>query len=526
MRKIMLQDLNTEQPSEPMASDPPLNTDVIGGSGAENAILPLLLMVLHDFHEQNISYCYWKSSRRVYRGLTGEGDLDLLISQGDQHRAQAILLERGLKCFPCVACRDHPAILSFLGYDEPSGRIVHLHLHFRLVAGNSLLKNYRLPWEEAILARTIVHPMLTIRMLDPASEALLLIVRSCLELRRSDPITLRNWRATRHKFALDRRELAARVDRVTLGRRAAELLGHDLADMLTDTIYGEPTLEDQRRLRRRIQRKFAAHRAYNAFEAGLRSLGRAVLWAAGTLNKRFLWASRPWSRRAPGGGRVVAVIGVDGSGKSTVVAAIRAWLSEEIDVVPIYFGTGAGRPSLVLWPFKLMVPLITLLLATKPKGASHGKISDRAPGVVYSVLLMVWATVAAIEKRIKLSAAHRGANRGLVVLTDRYPQNEILGFNEGPLMSRLTRVPPWLRRFEATAYSLARRLPPDLVIKLVVTSETVARREPDMDPAVIRTRIAAVPRLAFPGARVVCIDAEQSLIDVIRAVKREIWRLL
>lgn len=509
-----------------MKQDAPQNTNVIGSSGAENAILPLLLMVLNDFHQQSISYCYWKSSRRLYRGLTGEGDLDLLVAKEDQHRAQAILLERGLKLFPCVACRDHPAMLSFLGYDEPSGRIVHLHLHFRLVAGNSLLKNYRLPWEEAILARTIVHPMLTIRMLDPASEALLSIVRSCLELRWSDPIALRNWRAARHKFALDRSELATRVDRVTLGNRAAELLGHDLADMLADTVCGAPTLADQRRLRRRIQRHFAAHRAYNAFETGLRSLGRAVLWAAGSLNRRFLWAPRPWSRRPPGGGRVVAVIGVDGSGKSTVVAAIRAWLSREIDAVPIYFGTGAGRPSLVLWPFKLMVPLITLLLRTKPKGASHGKISDRAPGLLYGVLLMVWATVAAIEKRIKLSAAHRGANRGLLVLTDRYPQNEIAGFNEGPLMSHLTRVPLWLRRFEATAYSLAHRLPPDLVIKLLVTPETAARREPHMDPEVIRTRIADVPRLAFPGARVVCIDAEQSLIDVIRTVKREIWRLL
>ncbi len=509
-----------------MKQHPPHETNVIGRSGAENAILPLLLTVLTDFHRRGISYCYWKSSRRVYRGLTGEGDLDLLIAKEDQHRAQAILLERGLKLFPCVAYRDHPAILSFLGYDELSGRIVHLHSHFRLVAGNSLLKNYRIPWEETVLARTILHPTLPIRMLDPVDEALLLIVRSCLELRRSDPIMLRNWTAARHKFALDRSGLAARVDRATLSSRAAELLDHDLADMVADAICGEPTLEDQRRLRRSIQRHFSAHRACNAFEAGVRSVGRAVLWAAGSLNKRFLWAPRPWSRRAPGGGRVVAVIGIDGSGKSTVVATIRAWLGQEIDVVPIYFGTGGGRPSLILWPFKLMVPLITLLLRTKPQGASHGKISNRPPGLLYSVLLMVWATVVAVEKRIKLSAAHRGAIRGLVVLTDRYPQNEIVGFNEGPLMSRLTRVPLWLRRFEAKAYSLADRLPPDLVIKLIVTPETAARREPDMDRAVIRARTEAVPRLTFAGARVVSIDAEQSLTDVIRAVKREIWCLL
>ncbi|MDX8443795.1 hypothetical protein [Mesorhizobium australafricanum] len=509
-----------------MKHDAPHKTDVISRWGAESAILPLILMVLNDFHQQNISYCYWKSSKRVHRGLTGEGDLDLLVAKQDHHRAQAILLQRGLKLFPCVAFRDHPSILSFLGYDEPSGRLVHLHLHSRLVAGNSLLKNYCLPWQEAILARTIVHPMLPIRMLDPVDEALLLIVRSCLELRRSDPVMLRNWRAETHKFALDRMELAARDDRVTLSSRAAELLGNDLAEMVVAAIYGKPALQDQRRLRRRIKRHFRPHRAYNAFEAGLRSLGRAVHLVGGSLNKRFLWAPRPWSRRAPGGGHVVAVVGVDGCGKSTVVATIREWLSQEVDAVPIYFGTGAGRPSFVLWPFKLVVPLITLLVRTKPKGASHGKISDRPPGPLYSMLLMIWATAVAIEKRIKLSAAHRGANRGLVVITDRYPQNEIDGFNEGPLMPRLTGVPPWLRRFEATAYSLAHRLPPDLVIKLIVPPETCAKREPDMDPAVITNRIEAIPQLAFSGAHVVSIDAQQPLAEVIRAVKQEVWRIL
>ena len=509
-----------------MRHPPPHETTVIGRAGAENAIAPLLLMVLNDFHRENISYCYWKSSRRVNCGLTGEADLDLLMAKQDQHRSQVILLERGLKLFPSVPCRDHPALVSYLCYDEPSSRIIHLHLHFRLIAGNSLFKNYRIPWEKAILARTIVHPMLPIRMLDPVSEALLLVIRSCLELRWSDPIVLRDWQAAEHKFELDRGELAARIDRGSLRSQAVELLGDDLGEMVADAIHGEPRPKPVRSLRRSIQRHLAAHRVYNAFEAGLRSFVRAVLWAAGNLNKRFIWAPRPWNRRAPGGGLVVAVIGVDGSGKSSVVAAIREWLTPEIDVVPIYFGTGAGRPSLILWPFKLMVPLITRLLRTNSKSGLYGKISDRAPGPLYSVLLMVWATVVAIEKRIKLAAAHRGANRGLVVVTDRYPQNEIVGFNEGPLMSRLTRVPFWLRRFEAATYSLAHRLPPDLVVKLLVTPETAARREPDMDPVAISIRIAAVPRLAFPGARVVCIDAEQPLNEVIRSVKQEIWRLL
>lgn len=501
-------------------------TDVIGGPPPESAILPLVLTILDAFRRHDITYFYWKSSKRIYRGLTGDGDLDLLVAKRDQHRAQAILLERGFKYFPAVAYRDHPSILSFLGFDEPSGRIVHVHLHVRLLAGNSLLKNYRLPWEEALSARTVFHPMLPIRMMAPVDEALLLIVRSCLELRRSDPVVLRNWQATTRKFALDRTELAHQVPRAALRNRAAELLGDDLADMAAEALYCQPALEDQRHLRRRIRKHFAPHRTYNALEAGLRSLTRFAHLVAGDLNKRFVWAPRPWSRRAPGGGHVVAVIGVDGSGKSTVVATIREWLGQEMDVIPIYFGTGAGRPSFILWPFKLIVPLITPLLKTKPKGSSHGKISDRPPGRLYSALLSIWATAAAIEKRIKLSAAHRGASRGLIVITDRYPQNEIAGFNEGPLMPRLSGLPVWLCRFEARAYSLAQRLPPDIVIKLIVPPEVCARREPDMDPAVIMQRIEAIPQLRFTGARVVSIDAQQPLTDVICAVKKELWQIL
>src|SRR5215469_7966395 len=132
-----------------------------------------LLAVLDDFHRSRISYCYWKSSRRVAVVLAGQGDVDLLIAREDQHRSQAILLDRGFKLFPSIANRDHAAIVSFLGHDELGGRLIHLHLHFRLIVGERLLKNYRLPWEAIILSRAILHPTFSIRILDPTSEALL-----------------------------------------------------------------------------------------------------------------------------------------------------------------------------------------------------------------------------------------------------------------------------------------------------------------------------------------------------------------
>jgi hypothetical protein len=495
-------------------------------SPAELLVPVVLLMVLSHFHHHDISYCYWKSSRRLRHVVAGEADMDLLVARKDQHRAEMILSERGFKRFPTVASRDHPPIVSFLGYDEAGGRLIHLHLHFRLIIGERLLKNYCIPWEEALLARAIVHPTVRVRILDPATEGLLLMVRACLEMRRSDPITLRDWQETKRKFALDRADLTTRIDRTTFCNRATELLPADVSEMLVQAFYDERSLEHHRRLRRRLQDHLAPYRTYNSLEARLRSIGRTIPWVAGSMNKRFFHFPRSWNRRVPGGGWLIAVVGIDGSGKTTIVAAIRAWLAPEVDVLPIYFGTGDGRPSLLLWPLKPLALLFTRIFKTRPKGASHGTISTRSPGRLYAVLLMAWSIVVAMEKRIKVLAARRGANRGLIVLADRYPQNEILGFNDGPLLPRLIGVPHWLRRFEAETYALTHRLHPDLVIKLEVTPETAARREPTMHPTVIRERIEAIPRLAFPGAKVVCVDAEQPLADVIGTVKREVWRLL
>jgi hypothetical protein len=510
--------------TEPLAV--PRYPDSIVRLPVDDSSLSLILIILSDFRRQTIGYCYWKSSQRIRSVLAGEGDLDLLIARPDLHRAQAILLSRGYKRFPSVSMRDHPAIESYLGYDEPSGRLVHLHLHYHIVSGERLLKNYRIPWETEILARAIPHPTLPVNTLDPASEAALLAVRVCLELRRLDPVTLRGWRRTVDRFRLDQRQLAATVDRAQLAARASELLGEELGAMVADAICDEAPLDKNHVLRSAVRQHFAPYRSYDTLEARLRGAARALHWAAGILNRSFLHLPRPWNRRAPGGGCVVAIVGLDGSGKSTANANIHAWLGSEIDVMPVYFGTGDGRPSLLLLPFKLMVPMLTPVLKKKPKRASHGKITNEAPGFLYSLLLMVWAVVVARERRGKLIAAHRGASRGLVVVTDRYPQNEIDGFNDGPLLTRLAWAPLWLRRWEAATYALARRLPPDLVIKLKVSAKTVQQREPDMDSTIIEDRIEAFPRLTFSSSDVVVINAEQPLADVQAAIKQALWRIL
>jgi hypothetical protein len=487
---------------------------------------PMLIELLTSLQSEAIPYCYWKSSLKVERALAGESDLDLLVGRNRRERAIDILRAHGFKLWPDTPGRDHPAVMSFLGYEESADAIRHVHVHFRLVVGHSLLKNYRLPVEERIISRSVLHPRIPIRVLDPADEALLLIIRKSLELRRTDPIALWSWPELRQKYADALGDVAKRVDADSLKQRASELFSGELANAIGEILGPSAARPSKTRLRAAIARELSAYRMYGGFEATARTAGRCALFVVGAINERFIGA--PWAarRRAPGGGVLISFVGVDGSGKSTQVAEVRKWLGLEIDVLAYYFGSGDGRASLVFRPFKAVAGRIAARIRVKPKGASHGKISDRPPGPVYSTLFAIWALAVALDKRVKLIAAQRAIARGFVVVTDRYPQNEIAQFNDGPLLHRLERAPAWLSRLERSIYVTAQRAPPDLVIKLHVGPTTVTRREPDMSPEIVLQRIEWLKELKFPGARIESIDATRPLAEVKRLAKRAIWEIL
>jgi hypothetical protein len=492
----------------------------------EPGILSVYAKLIDGFGRARVAWCYWKSSRRAAEALGGETDLDILVASVNQPDARRVLLECGFREFVPAAGHADPSVECYLSHDEPSGQIAHVDLHTRLALGAAAFKTHWLPWEDSLIRRAAPREGRRLPSLDPLSEAVLLVVRACLELRRSDPIAAWNWSLTTNKFALDRALLATCVDRGAVRARAAELLDDKIAISLADALFDRRPLHDQTELRRRVRRAVARYRTCGRLEGFARGFWRSCRAAAHALNRRgHLWP-RPWNRSVPGGGIVVAVIAVDGAGKSTLVRGLCEWLEHEVDVLPLYFGTGDGRPSWFLAPLKLLVPLASMLMRSKPKGSSHGVVTSAAPGFAYSFLLAIWATVLAAEKRFKLRAAHRAASRGMVVITDRFPQDEIPDFNDGPLLPRLTHVPRWLRAFEASAYALARELRPDLVIKLVASPELIASREPTMDPGVIRARTAAVERLTLGGALTTTILASQSAAEVLRAAKAEIWRAL
>jgi hypothetical protein len=59
---------------------------------------------------------------------------------------------------------------------------------------------------------------------------------------------------------------------------------------------------------------------------------------------------------------------------------------------------------------------------------------DRARRALWAAARIVWGLALAYERRGKLRILTRARNRGLVVVCDRYPQNQFQDFNDGPML--------------------------------------------------------------------------------------------
>jgi thymidylate kinase len=218
---------------------------------------------------------------------------------------------------------------------------------------------------------------------------------------------------------------------------------------------------------------------------------------------------------ARGSGMIVAVVGSDGSGKSTLSRDLHRRLASEVGATHLYFGSGDGPSSLLRRPMKAAKDRF---LGTKGSRASAPHPvgdggADRRRGPLMSAARVAWALALAAEKRRKLRTAMMARDAGMIVVCDRYPQVQFPGRNDGPLLWRWSRSGSWLLRriasWEAGPYELAVRRSPDLVIRLDVDTETAMSRRPVLSRAYLEERIALVRSLRFNGSAVAEIDARR-----------------
>jgi thymidylate kinase len=477
--------------------------------------------------DEEIVHCHWKSNEHLRAATQGETDLDLLVDRSDASRLGRLLAETGYKRFTAAPERGHAGIEDYLGLDDRTGTLLHLHLHYRLVLGEKFLKGYCLPWERVLLSGRVLEPETGLYISAPEAESVLLAVRAAMKLRGRDVLLAASASPGASDDLLrEARWLAQRVDRHRLLSLATELLGPVAGPLVPGLLDDGLSRSGLRRFRRAIAPVLEPYRAFSPSEA--RRLRWSREWRArwGRARRRLLGTSHALRFGCPRGGLVIALLGADGSGKSTLTQALQAWLGWKLEVLPLYLGFGDGPVS----PTRRPLQLLKRMYARRPRpGTPSGARAAAAVGFK-AVWRILYAWSVAREKQGRLERARRARHVGSVVIADRYPQAQVMGMGDGPLLAQWSArrgVLGAAARWELGVYRRLETVAPDLVIKLHVSPEVSARRKQDGAVESLAQRAETVHSISFPpGTRVVDLNADQPLDAVLLQAKRAVWDAL
>ncbi len=495
-------------------------------------------MVMHAVFEalekQGIRYVHFKSNTNLKDSFEGRGDFDVLADPLKLPEAERILLEHQGKRHNPVRFGQYPGVDNWLIFDEETGMIYHLHLHYQLATGKQLLKDYVLPWNELLFETAVKDPEYGIFVTDPSLELILLSVRSIVKSKARDWIRARTGSYRLHgSLARERSDLQQKADpekvRTYLNRLFAE---QDVPTLLEILFKPEVGSADFRKLTRIVRRQMKVNRRFGALPSNL---------LAGYYRFRDLWSkvrSRklgacPMIKKTPqSAGRIFAFVGVDGSGKSTVTKEMTAWVGKKIECKRFYMGVGDGKTTALA---------STLKKANKVVG-DRGK--DVAPGkrlkllknpVGYIRKLMKIVMICNVEKNNvkKIRRMQRYRLNGGISLLDRYPQIEKEAQNDGPKVPKYmellgdTAFMRHLARREKKYLSIVRDIKPDLVIRLNVSAETSMLRKPDqVDIEHFRKKSEELREIHFQHANIIDINAEQPYDQELLEIKKILWKYI
>ncbi len=467
--------------------------------------------LLVQLNESGVRYVHFKSNAHLDDNFTGASDFDLLVDRRDAGAFRQALLAHGLKQFEPTRYGVYPGVENWLAFDADEGVLHHFHVHFQLASGLELYKDYILPWAELILNSRILDGARGCYISDPNLEILLLLARMVIKTPFRGSFRARlGALPVPDGMMMEFRDLLGRTERPKVEAFARRMFRGAGTHALLLQIVDEKDLTARRfvALSARMRAELRAARRCAPMRAHFRSSHLKLK----RLLDRQARLEYPMRKKIDGtGGLIIAFVGIDGSGKSTLSRQVQRWLGKKIESRHAYLGSGAEADS------RRMRPVRRLARGGKGpfRNALHG---------------MLYAMVAARLARTILRLNRYRLNGGIAV-TDRFPQVQRPGVNDGPkLAGYLSSRNPLMRRWagvESARYAIVQDVQPGLVIRMNISAQTSMQRHPEQtNIQVYEQKIAGLAQILFDRSIVVDVDGEQPLEQVLLEVKRIVWNHL
>lgn len=494
----------------------------------------LVSHLLDQLNSAGIRYCHWKSNFYLERALAGEIDLDLLVDHKAMPELLDIVLENGFIPATAIKGPQSPGISHYYGMDPLSGELVHLHIFTSVLTGESFIKSHLLPFDEMLLENWNARG--NIRVAAKRAELVIFTLRTYIKYGSwLDFIILRKEHEQLREELLWLQSGNDLSEALKLLEIFCPVVEPELFKESVDAIRENRSLVSRVRLAWKVRRRLRVYCLY----AGIQRywLYTQVIWDK-------LWRQlrgHKKNKRLLSGGAVLAFVGPEATGKSTLVSESERWLKGFFATSKVHVGKPPS--SWLTLPLNLTLPILrsnfsrfrTSRLeghAPTENGSSISKDSGFSD-LVYALR----AVTLAWDRRNLLLRVRRSVSNGELVICDRYPSEEIGAMDSRRLqpkstsIGRLTAVYNWLANLEERLYDQIP--PPDTVLRLSVSLETAKQRNRErIKPGkesddYLESRHRQAGSWYRPGTKYIFdIDTEKPLGETFLSIKQAIWKSL
>lgn len=215
---------------------------------------------------------------------------------------------------------------------------------------------------------------------------------------------------------------------------------------------------------------------------------------------------------------VIAVVGCDGAGKSTLTADLHARLKDACAPQLLYLGQDSGNILRAILGWPLIGPAVGRYLVRRSQRAHADDAGKSASPDAVTALVVYFLSRWRRRKFRRMLALQR---QGAILITDRYPQAEAPGFYfDGPGLAVTAgtagRFVRWLAAREQRLYREMAAYVPALLIRLNIDAQTAHARKPDHKLSMLRDKVNVLPTLTFNGAAILDLDARAPYAQVLQ----------
>ena len=478
--------------------------------------------------EKKLRVAHWKGNLRLNESLEGKKDLDLLVHRGDSDEFNRVVKNLGAVKVESQPWAKFPDIEDWLVFDADTGIIVHLHVHYEMLTGLQSTKHLLIPLSDLVFSDCSRHGSNGWPVPSPAVELTILLVRLSAKrplyghFTKSKRVLAKYW----DEFLWLRQQTGPVDFEATLIKAGISLNEKICHLIFSPTVTQSDVMEVSIAVNKQFRPFYrmdwpeaCLHEVTVSFERFIRR------------NCNKYWGPTRFRKRL-NSGFIMALVGCDGAGKSTLSQDLNGWLQHKCDSHLLYMGSGDGNTGVINTirkylssGFHVVKKLLFCSHAsttrqdfrfTNTDAPSQGKIGFARR--LYSLFDLSLA----YHKCKVLTKARAMADSGSIFIADRYPQIQFLGINDGPLLQGGESF-SWVAKLEKGFFSKSIRTGPDIVLKLIISPKVALARKPDHNLFTLERKAKIITELCFDACTVIDLNAELPYEEVLLNAKRAVW---